>query len=192
MSWMQTFSGGKFDFDNLAANTIDIRDIGRALSKICRFFGHSKEFYSVAQHSVLVSRLCPTKPLAGLLHDAAEAYVGDMVRPIKHRDEMRYYCEVEMAVAALIARRFGLQTSDFECDEVKVADYTLLATEQRDLMNPCSHKWDDLGEPPLAEQIVPLDPSRAYRLFMDRFLELVDGPIPDPPKPPTQPLLAIE
>jgi len=83
------FSGGTFDILNPRAEDVRIEDIAHALSQQCRFTGHTKTFYSVAQHSVLASTLVAAPDeLWALLHDASEAYMGDMNRPLKHAPEM--------------------------------------------------------------------------------------------------------
>src|SRR5690242_11754504 len=82
--WMQTYTGRRFWPLDPRVDDIDIGDIAHHLSLVCRFAGACREFYSVAQHCVGVSYVCdPKDALWGLLHDAAEAYVGDMVRPLK-------------------------------------------------------------------------------------------------------------
>lgn len=104
---IDTFTGGKFWPLDPRPEEIDIRDIAHALSLQCRYLGHAKEFYSVAQHSRIVAGLAsgPNK-LWGLLHDAAEAYIGDMVRPIK--GQMGEYCAAEARIMRAVAERFGL------------------------------------------------------------------------------------
>ena len=83
--WIITASGKRFYLRRPTPADIDAGDVAHALAHICRFNGHTREFYSVAQHSILVSRLLPDElKLAGLLHDAAEAYCGDMVKPLKN------------------------------------------------------------------------------------------------------------
>ncbi|MEM4379972.1 MAG: hypothetical protein QXL01_04720, partial [Thermoplasmatales archaeon] len=80
--WIETYSGKKFDY--LAQSELDIEDIAHALSNLCRFNGHTRVFYSVAEHSVNVSSMVPPElKIAALLHDAAEAYIGDVPSPLK-------------------------------------------------------------------------------------------------------------
>jgi len=84
VSYIQTLSGKKFSYQFATADDIDIEDIANALSNICRFAGHLPEFYSVAQHSVLVSQIVPPEfAFEALMHDAAEAYCQDIPAPLK-------------------------------------------------------------------------------------------------------------
>ena len=86
---MATTAKNKFDFLDLTSNKFDMREIANSLSMLCRFNGHVPTFYSVAQHSVLVSNLCPKRhKLTGLLHDAMETYIGDIVSPLKQQVEI--------------------------------------------------------------------------------------------------------
>jgi len=83
-AWIQTISGRKFPLAEPDPNQIDIEDIAHALSMLCRFNGHCTQFYSVAEHSMHVSHeISNDLALAGLLHDAAEAYLGDVPSPLK-------------------------------------------------------------------------------------------------------------
>ena len=89
---MVTYTGKEFYPLDPNPADIDIKDIAHALSNCCRFAGHIKSFYSVAQHSVIVSELCePENALAGLLHDASEAYLSDIARPVKYTEQMEGY-----------------------------------------------------------------------------------------------------
>jgi uncharacterized protein len=112
---LSTFSHRWVDPLELADDEVDLDDIAHSLSRICRYNGHTFGHLSVARHSLWVSKRAefvtgsPSVALAGLLHDAAEAYIGDMVRPLKHREgAMRDYAEAEERCEAVIARVFGI------------------------------------------------------------------------------------
>lgn len=167
-----TASGLYFNFLEPAGDTVDIETIAHALSHICRYTGHVREFYSVAQHSVLVSYLVgPEHALAGLLHDAAEAFIGDMAAPLKRL--LPDYKAVEKRVEAVVLAKFGLPP-DLPI-EVKRADLIALATEQRDLMPKHSDvwEWETLpGIRPMTMTIIPQRSGEARSWFMQRFAEL--------------------
>lgn len=164
---IQTRSGGYFDILSPEVSPIDIIDIAHALSNLCRFTGHTHHFYSVAQHSVLVSRLVPPKfQMAALLHDAAEAYLGDVTSPLKAL--LPEYKRIERRVEAAILDRFGLPS--WLPLEVKHADLVMLATERRDLMPATPEKWAILeGIGPTTERIRYMPPLEAFKLFLHRF-----------------------
>jgi 5'-deoxynucleotidase YfbR-like HD superfamily hydrolase len=165
-----TASGRYFNLREPERNEYSIGDIATALSRICRFVGHTKAFYSVAQHSVYVSRLLPDKlALQGLMHDASEAYLGDVSYPLKGL--LPEYRTLEKALEATIARVFGLP---YPFDPaVKRADMVMLATERRDLMPEQDEPWPILSGVILsAETIVPVSPDAARALFMQRIYEL--------------------
>lgn len=168
--WIATYTGGVFF--PLAPRVEDVRisDIGHALSQLCRFAGHTRGFYSVAQHSVLVSRLCsPPDALWGLLHDASEAYLSDIVSPLKRASGMGGYRVIEQRVQQTIAKAFSLPL--VEPSSVKAADQALLRIEQRDLVT-MPDGWD-VQAPAHHKRIEPLTPPHAEEQFMARFWELV-------------------
>lgn len=148
---------------------IDINDIAHALSMICRFGGHTKYHYSVAQHSVYVSRLVP-KPLrmAALLHDAAEAYIGDMVRPVKTM--MHGFQKIEAIIATSVRLKYGLTLDEVNHDDIHQADLAMLATERQQLMRELDLPWPILNNIEPAEiHIKPMMPNEARDLFLLTF-----------------------
>jgi 5'-nucleotidase len=179
--WLQTYSGRAFDFLPAEAENINLIDIAHSLAMQCRFNGHTREFYSVAQHSVLVSDVVVqpsdefygkgrrTTAIWGLLHDAAEAYCGDLVRPIKQLDPI--YQAMEEQVLKAVAEHFGLELPIPA--SVHRADNQLLATEARDLLVAPPRPWEPLPEPlGVGEGIIPMDPEAAEALFLERAQEL--------------------
>ncbi|MFB5077161.1 HD family hydrolase [Raoultella sp. C349492] len=169
--YIRTHSGRHFYYQDISLDMIDIDDIAQALSNICRFCGHLDDFYSVAQHSVLVSQLVPPElALEALLHDAPEAYCQDIPAPLKAL--LPDYRDMEARVDSAIRGLFGLPIQ--HSLEVKHADLVLLATERRDLGIDDGDKWDILaGIAPTDEFVInPLNPRQAQRLFVSRFNEL--------------------
>lgn len=168
--WIQTRSGRRFWPVDPRADEIEIEDVAHALARQCRFSGHCEPFYSVAEHSVRVSRVVPEEyALWGLLHDASEAYLVDLPRPLKLLPEFAPYRAIEQRLMLAVCEKFGLPAIEPAC--VKVADNTLLATEARDLMVEPPVSWPRLSEP-LTERIVPWSVGDAQNAFMLRFEEL--------------------
>ena len=168
--WIQTYTGRKFWPLNPRAEDIHIHDIAHALSMKCRFNGHSKQFYSVAEHSVLVSRYVQSEyAMWGLLHDAAEAYLPDVPRPVK--PFLSGFKEIETSVMNIIADVFELGTY-IEPPEVKRIDTAILADEQKLVMGEPPDQWV-LPEPPIGDvDILFLRPNDAFTVFMERFNQL--------------------
>ena len=116
-----------FDF---RAEDIDIEDIAHALSMICRFGGHCSRHYSVAEHSLLVAQMVPEEyRLSALLHDASEAYLGDVIAPLKRMPGMEGYCVLERKMEQLIEEKFGVRFVDDPI--IKEADLKALYIEGR-------------------------------------------------------------
>lgn len=170
--WIQTYSGRRFNPTNPNPKAIVIQDIAHALSMQCRFSGHCREFYSVAQHSVFVSYICNHEDsFWGLMHDASEAYLVDVPRPLKRSGKFQAYLDFEDKMQKAICERFGL--SEEEPESVKRADKILLATEARDLMSPLHHDWRQPVQP-LPFTIVSWSPEKAKEEFLQRFNRLTD------------------
>lgn len=109
---IRTFTGKLIDLAAPEVKDISILDISRGLSHLCRFAGQLPRFYSVAQHSVLVSQLVdPEVKCYGLLHDASEAYMGDLSRNLKHHTLLQGYCLIEGLMQAVILTAFGLRVA---------------------------------------------------------------------------------
>lgn len=168
-NYIHTFTGKAVNPLAPDAEDIDIRDIAHALSLQTRYAGHCREFYSVAEHSVRVSQVCPRKDaLYGLLHDAAEAYLSDLPSPIKYADGFEAYREAEGAVMWAICERFGVPGG--EPASVRRADALLLNTEARDLFaTPAG--WADLANVSTV-RIRPMLPRPAEMWFLERFRAL--------------------
>ena len=175
-----THSGHYFDFTKPEESHIDISTIAHALSHICRFTGHVKQFYSVAQHSVMVSWLVPPEhALAGLLHDAAEAYVGDVAAPLKRM--LPDYKAIEARVESAVLSHFGLPPELPAA--VKLADLCALATEQRDLMPRHNDVWEwetISGVHPCDWRIHPMVSTDACAIFLNRYAQLTEGVVAAP------------
>lgn len=163
-------SGKYFDFEDPESSDFSIEDIAHALSHICRYTGHCCHFYSVAQHSVAVSYVVPPdQAMAGLLHDAAEAFIGDVSKPLKML--LPDYKRIESRIEAAVFSRFGLPSTIDPI--VKHADLILLRTEQRDLMGADGHVWTATeGVEPLQSRIIPVPSSIAKHFFLHRYAEI--------------------
>ena len=171
-SWIQTYTGKKLFPLSPSIEDICIEDIAHALSMLCRFTGHTKRFYSVAEHSILVSHICDAKDsLHGLLHDASEYALQDLPSPLKRSGKFETYKEYEKKLQHLIYERFCLLPE--EPESVKRADLLLLATESRDLMSPLHHEWKTQYSP-LPFSIIGFAPEIAEQKFLDRFFELLN------------------
>lgn len=156
---------------------IDINDIANALSRICRFTGHVKptvELYSVAEHCVRVAMYLPEPlRLAGLLHDASEAYLSDIARPVKKQPEFLKYKDIEHALETVIFKKFGVAINSYVVGEIHHADSKLLATEMRDVTNFPEVDRQNLPEP-LHQTIIPWNTSKAIAKFLALFHELTE------------------
>jgi len=166
--WLQTFTGRCFWPLDPRADEIAIEDIAHSLSMRCRYGGHSKRFYSVAEHCVLVSHYVPADmALWGLLHDAAEAFSADVPRPLKR--SLPDWKPMEARIMFAVCERFGL--SVIEPGGVKYVDYAITSDERIVLMSDCERDWGCLP-PALGVSIRCLAPDQAEAEFLARFTEL--------------------
>ena len=177
---MITSSGRLFWPFDPRPEQVSIEDIAHALAHVCRFGGHARAFYSVAQHSVIVASGVhvdehgPAAALAALCHDAAEAYCGDMIRPLRRERiglEFRRV-EVEIEVAILAALHLTEEAARFQRVIVE-HDLRALATERRDVIArhaPTAWACDDVE--PYRATIVPAEPREARDAFLAAFYAL--------------------
>jgi len=165
-------NGQYFNFKKPHLAVFSIDEIAHALSNLCRFTGQCRKFYSVAQHSVIVSYLVPPDDaLWGLLHDAPEAFIGDVSSPLKQL--LPDYKAIEKAVEKEILARFGLVGS--MPTSVHHADLLALRLEQRDVMHS-KDVWsatETLSAPLF--RIKPMKPKKARKLFLARYWELIQA-----------------
>lgn len=174
-AYLGTYSGKAIDVLNPHPDDIDIVDIARGLSNLCRFGGQVKRFYSVAEHSILVSKKVPTKmALQALMHDAPEAYLVDLPTPIKRN--LPLYYEIEAKLHLVIAAKFGFDPAMPQ--EIKTADARMCATETHALQNHTAavgKVWGDffVQFPPYPD--VTISPLEQYhtspRIIRRRFRE---------------------
>ena len=167
--FITTYTGKKMHYLNPADDEIDIHDIAHALSLICRFGGHCKEFYSVGQHSLGVMELVPDEyKLEALLHDAAEAYISDLPRPIKN--DLPRFKEIELVIEEAIVKKFNITNRNHGV--IKMADNIMLATEARDIMANITD-WMELPEP-RNESLALMPSSMTEHFFLEAFYKMLD------------------
>lgn len=187
--WIQTYTGKAFDLLDPRPEQIDVVDIAHALSQICRFTGHTRAFYSVAQHSCLVAEIardlwraaewhhpCPEiVSLAALMHDASEAYAGDVSSPLKRamRGEgtVSEYDVLEARIQTRIAERFGYdRVAVGYGDLIKRADMIALATEHAALFDgKTPRSWGFELPQPWPYKVEPWSSNMARREFLNAF-----------------------
>lgn len=174
-NYITTHSGRQFRLDTPLQGVVDLDDIAHHLSMICHWNGACEEFFSVAQHSILVSLVCP-HPLQrwGLMHDAAEAYVGDVTRPLKAM--LPDYKIIEKRVLRAIAQKFGLKWP--EPPELKRYDNQIITLECSLFMHDSTILHDGNGVPvdtPGPDVIIPkwaiepMEPNEAKQAFLRRY-----------------------
>lgn len=145
---------------------VTIEDIAHALSRLCRFNGHCNTFYSVGEHSVLVAKIlermkAPTEDIRlGLMHDAAEAYTGDVPTPLKRL--LPEYANIEKRVQEVVAQRFGLKAQSW--DSVTEIDHAIFYREAAVMLSHPPSKPEHL--PDIEVDIVGWGPTRAEAEFV--------------------------
>jgi 5'-nucleotidase len=168
--WMQTYTGRAFYPMAPSVASVDPLDVAHALSLLCRYGGQCRWFYSVAEHCVLMSEaVSPENALWALLHDATEAYLGDMIRPLKQA--MPAYRAAEYRLMEVICDRFDI---DRECPaEVKAADNRILRDERDALMGAPPRLWESIEQlPPLGVNIHGWPHRLAERRYLERLHDL--------------------
>lgn len=181
MTWILTNRGIRFDLLEPTAEMVHPNDIAFSLARLCRFNGHTSKHYSVAEHSFRVHELVePEHQLHALLHDATEAYIGDMTRPLKlamrgYAEDMAVddvYGQVEQRIWLAICERFDLEPE--LPAQVKEADMYLLAVERRDLMPAHPDAWECIEGIELpAWHIKPWSAEEARDRYFQRLMSLL-------------------
>ena len=161
-------SGGWFDLLSPGTSDFTIEDIAHGLAHTCRYAGQADGFYSVAEHSLLVSDVAIGREYTALMHDAAEAFIGDVTRPLKQL--LPEYRKIEAAIETAIFERFDVRPT---CNAIKQADLSVLAAEQAQIM-PCgTDAWaEEAGVEPASVRVQHLPPSEAKQRFLERFRAL--------------------
>lgn len=172
-AWIQTFTGGIFHLLETNPDEIDIFDIAHSLSQQCRFTGHTREFYSVAEHSYFASLIVPSEDaMWALMHDSSEAYLADLNRPLKHYTELGpAYKKIEDRVMSEICKKFGLDP--VQPKSVHDADVQMLYAEKAQIMSRLDWetKWSlDEKAAPVVLKCWP--PKKAEHKFLTRYFEL--------------------
>lgn len=179
MTWSNTTRGRALDLLDPQPDDIDIEEIGRSLGYQCRYAGGVRRFYSVAEHSVLIADYLwehgPDMALAGLLHDAAEAYTGDITWPMQailwgaSSEARAAYKAVQSRIDALIAGRARLDVALLQDPMVKAADLRILLDERAALLTPAPRPWDIEEMEPLGVRITGWGPEEAGRRWLATY-----------------------
>ena len=185
MSWLHTYSGRKFDPLSPRAEDVDMEDVAHALSMTCRFAGHSRRYYSVAQHSCYVSDVAEEIALMvgktqreiglisaeALIHDASEFVICDVPSPVKpfFVVDGRPYKEWEEQITVAVRNHLGLPTPSDETKAiVKQADLILLKLEAEQLMHGVSEYKFDLPDWQTFD-LAPMNWEEAKAMFLHRL-----------------------
>lgn len=174
-----THTGTKFYPLDPRPEEIHVEDIAHSLAMQCRYTGHISKFYSIAEHSVHVASVVPPAlTLVGLLHDASEAYLVDVPRPVKHSGEFgRLYQEIEAKLMIAVGARFGIHPDLFDHPEIKEADKGMIWVESR-IMMPADPVWEKYRtsivdrDPPFIQN---WEPGIGEQHFLRMFDKLTHG-----------------
>ncbi len=172
-SSITTLSGKFFDILKPEDYDYDIEEIATALSNLCRYTGHVTRFYSVAEHSVLVSRIVPERlAMAGLLHDASEAYLGDVSSPLKQL--LPEYKRIEERVQQAIAASFNLG-NDLHHPAIHEADKRMYWQERQGIANNGvrDNLWHQDLRATRKVEAMGISPKMARRMFLWRYRQIV-------------------
>ena len=170
---IRLFSGVMFDYNNPGESDVAIEDIAHALSNICRFAGHVRHFYSVAQHAVNCSCIVASEfAYEALLHDTAEAFTNDLPTPLKFA--VPIFKDLEVRIESAMAERFNF-TYPLPA-EVGLADLQMLQLEKNELKGT-EGDWEVLRGVESAHlrglvDLSPWTPAEAKARFLDRYEEL--------------------
>ena len=197
MTWMLTCTGAVVHLDFADPNAISVLDVAAGLSKINRFNGHTNRLYSVAEHSLHVAEVMerdlritdPRALLAGLLHDAHEAYVGDLSTPLKQAlaqisadtDAFNAWEAIERRASFTVLSRFDVHGAFTQNrGAIHMADLIMLRTEREALLPPGGPAWPSLVSTPRAigvdlRQCATLTPDDWRDIFLERFADLRAG-----------------
>ncbi len=175
--FMETYTGLVIDPLEIPIIDVRIEDIAHALSLQCRYNGHCKEFYSIAQHSILVAGhidCCSRTQLFGLLHDAAEAYLGDMIRPLKKEFPQYEFCEKSLQKRIYFGLCRGHFPTAIEQATIGLTDRRMLITEAQFLMPSKGKDWQIQMKPyPYkSNEFICWSPAEAEDAFLNIFKTL--------------------
>lgn len=178
--WICTYTGKQWYVTDPHPDDVDILDIAHGLSRVCRYGGHTSEFYSVAQHCIHCAETiederteCFELALYTLLHDASEAYIGDVVRPLKY--QLPQYLAIEERTMGVIHHGLALpQPLKGQSELIKEVDDRLLMTERRDFMSHDNREWNIRAEP-LTRRLTAMSCDTARAGFLTMYRRLRSG-----------------
>lgn len=168
---IKTYAGHYFDLVNPTPESVDIVSIANALSKVCRFGGHTPKFYSVAEHLLHCVDVASQHGIEGkalqavILHDAAEAYIGDVVKPLKVL--LPEFAVIEARIEAVIGQRFRVSFEEHH-ETIKRFDRMMLKTEKQQMWPEDAEKWNGFGGVESADvELEFYTPEDASRIYLD-------------------------